>query len=51
MKHRAMERVNQWTKRVIVVQPSLDQTIPGLSETLVSYSNFHFMTEIIFNVL
>ena len=29
MKHRAMERVNQWTKRVIVVQPSIDNIIPG----------------------
>jgi fibroblast growth factor receptor 2 len=35
MKHRAMERVNQWTKKVIVLKPALDQTIPGITETLV----------------
>ena len=34
MKHRAMERVNQWTKKVIVVKPVIDTTIPGISETL-----------------
>ena len=39
MKHRAMERVNQWTKRVIVVQPSVDNMLPGLSESLVCLKN------------
>lgn len=33
-----MERVNQWTKKVIVVQPSLDNGNSGLSDTLVSGS-------------
>lgn len=36
MKHRAMERVNQWTKKVIVVQPTIDNGSSGLSDTLVS---------------
>ncbi|CRL07509.1 CLUMA_CG020474, isoform B [Clunio marinus] len=31
---RQMERVNQWTKKVIVVQPCIDNGNPGLSETL-----------------
>jgi fibroblast growth factor receptor 2 len=43
MKHRAMERVNQWTKKVIVLKPTLDQTIPGITETLV---RFQFLTDI-----
>ena len=34
---RQMERVNQWTKKVIVVQPCIDSNgTPGLSDTLVS---------------
>lgn len=33
---RQMERVNQWTKKVIVVQPCIDSGSPGLSETLVN---------------
>ena len=32
---RQMERVNQWTKKVIVVQPCVDNTSPGLSDSLV----------------
>ncbi|KAL7017816.1 hypothetical protein ACKWTF_010540 [Chironomus riparius] len=31
---RQMERVNQWTKKVIVVQPCIDNGTPGISETL-----------------
>lgn len=33
---RQMERVNQWTKKVIVVQPCIDNGNSGLSDTLVS---------------
>lgn len=33
---RQMERVNQWTKKVIVVQPCVDSGSPGLSDSLVS---------------
>lgn len=33
---RQMERVNQWTKKVIVVQPCTDNGTSGLSDTLVS---------------
>jgi type IV secretory pathway component VirB8 len=33
---RQMERVNQWTKKVIVVQPCVDNGNPAISETLVS---------------
>lgn len=33
---RQMERVNQWTKKVIVVQPCVDSGTTGISETLVS---------------
>lgn len=33
---RQMERVNQWTKKVIVVQPCIDNGSPGISDTLVS---------------
>lgn len=40
MKHRQMERVNQWTKKVIVVQPSIDNIAPGLSDTLVCCTHF-----------
>jgi hypothetical protein len=32
---RQMERVNQWTKKVIVVQPCIDNTNPGISDSLV----------------
>lgn len=32
---RQMERVNQWTKKVIVVQPCVDNGTTGISETLV----------------
>ena len=32
---RQMERVNQWTKKVIVVQPCIDNGNPGLSDSLV----------------
>lgn len=38
-KHRAMERVNQWTKKVIIMKPTIDNTVPGIAETLVSDSN------------
>uniref|UniRef100_A0A182QYK6 receptor protein-tyrosine kinase n=1 Tax=Anopheles farauti TaxID=69004 RepID=A0A182QYK6_9DIPT len=35
MKHRAMEHVNQWTKKVIVLkQPVVESSIPGMSEAL-----------------
>ncbi|XP_053671028.1 fibroblast growth factor receptor homolog 1-like [Anopheles nili] len=35
MKHRAMEHVNQWTKKVIVLkQPVVEGSIPGISEAL-----------------
>uniref|UniRef100_A0A182LZD6 receptor protein-tyrosine kinase n=1 Tax=Anopheles culicifacies TaxID=139723 RepID=A0A182LZD6_9DIPT len=35
MKHRAMEHVNQWTKKVIVLkQPIVESSIPGMSEAL-----------------
>lgn len=34
---RQMERVNAWTKKVIVVQPCIDNGSPGLSDTLVSW--------------
>ncbi|XP_035897026.1 fibroblast growth factor receptor homolog 1-like isoform X2 [Anopheles stephensi] len=35
MKHRAMEHVNQWTKKVIVLkQPVVEGSIPGMSEAL-----------------
>ncbi|XP_058060783.1 fibroblast growth factor receptor homolog 1-like [Anopheles bellator] len=35
MKHRAMEHVNQWTKKVIVLkQASVESSIPGMSEAL-----------------
>jgi predicted negative regulator of RcsB-dependent stress response len=33
---RQMERVNQWTKKVIVVQPCVDNGNPAISDTLVS---------------
>lgn len=41
---RQMERVNQWTKKVIVVQPCIDNGTPGLSDSLVicSCANFNF---------
>lgn len=32
---RQMERVNQWTKKVIVVQPCIENGNSGLSDTLV----------------
>lgn len=39
MKHRAMEHVNQWTKKVIVLkQPVVESSIPGMSEALVRRS-------------
>ncbi|XP_055617279.1 fibroblast growth factor receptor homolog 1-like isoform X2 [Toxorhynchites rutilus septentrionalis] len=35
MKHRAMEHVNQWTKKVIVLkQPVIENSIPGITEAL-----------------
>lgn len=34
---RQMERVNQWTKKVIVVQPCIDNTNPAISDSLVSW--------------
>jgi fibroblast growth factor receptor 2 len=34
---RQMERVNQWTKKVIVVQPCVDNGNSAISETLVSF--------------
>lgn len=37
---RQMERVNQWTKKVIVVQPCIDSGNQGLADTLVSKFNF-----------
>ena len=37
---RQMERVNQWTKKVIVVQPCVDNGTTGISETLVSIYKF-----------
>jgi len=37
---RQMERVNQWTKKVIVVQPCIDNGTPGLSDSLVR--SFYF---------
>jgi fibroblast growth factor receptor 2 len=37
---RQMERVNQWTKKVIVVQPCVDNGTTGISETLVSSPQF-----------
>jgi fibroblast growth factor receptor 2 len=33
---RQMERVNQWTKKVIVVQPCIDNGSPGISDSLVN---------------
>jgi archaellum biogenesis ATPase FlaH len=36
---RQMERVNQWTKKVIVVQPCIDNVSPGLSDSLVRLIN------------
>uniref|UniRef100_A0A182JNW8 receptor protein-tyrosine kinase n=1 Tax=Anopheles christyi TaxID=43041 RepID=A0A182JNW8_9DIPT len=39
MKHRAMEHVNQWTKKVIVLkQPVVESSIPGMSEALVRFA-------------
>lgn len=38
MKHRQMERVNQWTKKVIVVHnPPIENGSNGMSDTLVSF--------------
>ncbi|KXJ72033.1 hypothetical protein RP20_CCG019119 [Aedes albopictus] len=35
MKHRAMEHVNQWTKKVIVLkQPVIENSIPGVTESM-----------------
>ncbi|XP_053698592.1 fibroblast growth factor receptor homolog 1-like [Sabethes cyaneus] len=35
MKHRAMEHVNQWTKKVIVLkQPAIENSIPGVTEAM-----------------
>jgi fibroblast growth factor receptor 2 len=34
---RQMDRVNQWTKKVIVVQPCIDNSSPNLSDSLVSF--------------
>ncbi|XP_058467627.1 fibroblast growth factor receptor homolog 1-like isoform X2 [Malaya genurostris] len=35
MKHRAMEHVNQWTKKVIVLkQPPIENNIPGVTEAM-----------------
>ncbi|XP_065089880.1 fibroblast growth factor receptor homolog 1-like isoform X2 [Ochlerotatus camptorhynchus] len=35
MKHRAMEHVNQWTKKVIVLkQPAIENSIPGVTESM-----------------
>ncbi|XP_058813312.1 fibroblast growth factor receptor homolog 1-like isoform X2 [Topomyia yanbarensis] len=35
MKHRAMEHVNQWTKKVIVLkQPPIENSIPGVTEAM-----------------
>lgn len=45
---RQMERVNQWTKKVIVVQPCVDNGTTGISETLVS--SFLFVYEIFNNI-
>lgn len=37
MKHRAMEHVNQWTKKVIVLkQAAVEGSIPGMTDALVS---------------
>lgn len=37
MKHRAMEHVNQWTKKVIVLkQPPVENSIPGVTDAMVS---------------
>lgn len=38
MKHRAMEHVNQWTKKVIVLkQPVIENSIPGVTESMVGF--------------
>ena len=34
-RHRAMERVNQWKKKVIIIQPPIDPSNPGMSDSLV----------------
>lgn len=39
---RQMERVNQWTKKVIVVQPCIDSGNQGLADTLVSFNSSSF---------
>lgn len=36
---RQMERVNQWTKKVIVVQACIDNGSAGLSDSFVSFNN------------
>ncbi|CAO1419888.1 unnamed protein product [Diamesa hyperborea] len=33
-RHRAMERVNQWKKKVIIIQPPIDPSNPGMSDSL-----------------
>lgn len=37
---RQMERVNQWTKKVIVVQACIDNGSPGMTESFVSFFPF-----------
>jgi fibroblast growth factor receptor 2 len=39
---RQMERVNQWTKKVIVVQPCIENASPGLSDSLVRICRLTF---------